>query len=186
MKSYPTRLDMIAALPRGAIGAEIGVQRGEFAAQILSTPVFKLYLVDAWAPIPGADPRDPANITEGGHESNYKHVLGRFLKEIAAQCVVVHRGLSAHIAARFPDGSLDFVYIDAGHGFKDVTTDLNEWSRKISLGGCIMGHDYTDAPKAREMGFQVVRAVDEWSRLNNWKLTALTWEEWPSFKLERK
>ena len=42
----------------------------------------------------------------------------------------------------FEDESLDFVYIDGHHGFKYVTEDIFEWSKKIKKGGVISGHDY--------------------------------------------
>ena len=41
----------------------------------------------------------------------------------------------------FDDGSLDIVFIDAGHGYEDVCTDIKFWLPKIRKGGIIAGHD---------------------------------------------
>ena len=44
--------------------------------------------------------------------------------------------------ADFADGSLDFVYIDGAHDFKNVACDICEWSKKVRVGGIVFGHDY--------------------------------------------
>ena len=52
--------------------------------------------------------------------------------------------------ANFPDGSLDFVYIDGAHDFKNVAMDVCEWVKKVRPGGIFFGHDYkrSSNPKA--------------------------------------
>lgn len=186
MKVYATRFEMVQDLAPGAVGAEIGVQRGDFAAEMLRTPIAKLHLVDCWKHLPGEYEKDPANVNDGGHEENYRYVLNRFLKEIAAQRVVVHRGMSQNMAHYFDASSLDFVYLDADHTFAGSVFDLQWWSSKVRSSGCIMGHDFVDNEAARKMGFGVVRAVEWWSAQAGWELIAITSEEWPSFKLMRK
>ena len=42
----------------------------------------------------------------------------------------------------FEDGSLDFVYIDGNHDFKNVANDIVEWQKKVRVGGIVAGHDY--------------------------------------------
>lgn len=56
-------------------------------------------------------------------------------------------------AASFVKNDLDFVWIDAGHEYKDVQEDLNAWLPKVSPAGVIAGHDY-DFPGVKQ-------AVDE-------------------------
>lgn len=58
-------------------------------------------------------------------------------------------------APLFPDGTLDFVYIDADHRYASVRGDISLWLPKVRKGGMIAGHDYA----AREPG--VLRAVHE-------------------------
>lgn len=50
---------------------------------------------------------------------------------------------SAVAAARFADGSLDLVFIDADHQYDAVMRDLEAWWPKIAPTGRIAGHDYT-------------------------------------------
>ena len=42
----------------------------------------------------------------------------------------------------FPKRSLDFIYIDANHGFGYVAMDLSKWADKVRRHGIIAGHDY--------------------------------------------
>lgn len=185
MIHYRTRFEMIAELPVGMIGVEVGVQRGVFAAQMLCTRIKQLHLVDCWRPTPNGS-ADPANIDEGGHEENYRFTLNRFLYNIAEQRVVVHRATSIQAAARFSESSFDFVYLDADHSYAAVLTDLEAWAKTIKPGGCLMGHDYVDDEASRRMGFGVVAAVDEFCRRHPWEIVAVTNEEWPSFQLRRR
>ena len=48
--------------------------------------------------------------------------------------------------ADVPDGSLDFVYIDANHEQTFVTQDLRAWHPKVRAGGIMSGHDYIVKP----------------------------------------
>ncbi len=41
-----------------------------------------------------------------------------------------------------PDGSLDFVFIDADHSYEAVKQDIAHWLPKVKAGGWIGGHDY--------------------------------------------
>jgi SAM-dependent methyltransferase len=58
---------------------------------------------------------------------------------------------SEHVA----DGWADFVFVDAGHSYSAVKTDLEEWEPKVREGGWFGGHDYHPHHPG------VIRAVDE-------------------------
>lgn len=62
---------------------------------------------------------------------------------------------STTAAARFPDRSLDFVFLDGDHTFEGVAADLRAWGPKIKPGGCLAGHDidYPTVHRAVEEGF---------------------------------
>ena len=49
---------------------------------------------------------------------------------------------SKNAANQFSNCSIDFMMIDAGHTYEDVTNDLNIWYNKIKPGGYITGDDY--------------------------------------------
>lgn len=46
---------------------------------------------------------------------------------------------------QFDDGSLDFVYLDADHGYEPVKREIAAWLPKVRPGGIIAGHDYTNS-----------------------------------------
>ena len=66
---------------------------------------------------------------------------------------IVPKG-SAEAAAMYKDGTLDFVYIDADHHYKNIVQDIKCWLPKVKQNGVIAGHDYYNYP-------DVMRAVKE-------------------------
>merc|ERR1719198_2520556 len=55
----------------------------------------------------------------------------------------------SHVGSRlFDDDSLDFVFIDAGHDYCSVETDMKSWWPKLRSGGLFAGDDYLDAESA--------------------------------------
>ena len=65
---------------------------------------------------------------------------------------------SVQAAKLIPDGSLDFVFLDADHSYPGISSDIALWGPKIKKGGVLCGHDY-DHPSFPDWG--VKRAVDE-------------------------
>jgi hypothetical protein len=66
---------------------------------------------------------------------------------------------SVDAAKLYGDNSLDFVWIDAGHTYRDILDDLEAWYPKVKIGGLIAGHDYVPEHPVSWAG--VVRAVSE-------------------------
>lgn len=48
---------------------------------------------------------------------------------------------SVKAAHKFDDGYFDYVYIDAGHTYEDVLSDIQAWWPKVMRGGMLAGHD---------------------------------------------
>jgi predicted O-methyltransferase YrrM len=142
--------DQVAAsLPDGATAVEVGNLYGKSLAYLADALKcrgrrFTLYGVDH-----GID-----SVT-GSNEVICGELLGN-LRALGLEREVRLLVMSSQQAAQlFADGSLDFVFIDAAHGFDDVRADLACWWPKIRPGGLLAGHDYNaDWPG-------VVRAVDE-------------------------
>jgi hypothetical protein len=49
---------------------------------------------------------------------------------------------SERAAALFPDASIDWVHLDARHGYDDVIADIAAWRPKVRPGGWLSGDDY--------------------------------------------
>jgi hypothetical protein len=114
--------------------AEVGTHRGEFAADFLRTWRGKrLYCIDDWR----ADYGDPAG--KGDREGDERHARLRLRRWPKKAAVIKQDSLTA--AARFPDESLDMVYLDADHRAEAVTADLLAWWPKVKDGGLLAGHD---------------------------------------------
>jgi hypothetical protein len=58
-------------------------------------------------------------------------------------------------AKRFPNESLDLVFLDADHRYEAVKRDIGLWWSKLRRGGRFLGHDYGDVHPG------VARAVNE-------------------------
>lgn len=182
---YKDRVEMFRqTVPPDSIGAEIGVQRGEFSKQILDgVNPRALHLVDAWKQQTDYG-LDPANVSEEQHLANYRYVYDMFQND---RRVAIHR-VDSIGAATILDSKgrfLDWFYLDANHSYQHVLNDLLVWSKLLLPDGCIYGHDYCINGKTIKFGFGVVEAVMQFCTDYRWKITALTEEEWSSFQLTR-
>lgn len=52
------------------------------------------------------------------------------------------RKLSLEASQLYQDRSLDFVFLDAAHDYKNVKEDILSWYPKVKVGGWLAGHDY--------------------------------------------
>lgn len=104
-------------------GAEIGLGSGYLFVRWFSNPDLKMIGVDL-----GVRPDRVAK-----------------QKQIAAmfpdRATLINKS-SVEASAMVKHGSLDFVFIDAGHGYHSVLADIRAWKPKVKKGGWIMGHDY--------------------------------------------
>ena len=113
-------------------GAEIGVAEGHYSKVLFDNiPGLTLHLIDIYKSYPGySELQDPENVYHEAQKrlNSYKTV---FLRKFIIASV-----------QNFPDNSLDFVFIDGAHDFKNVACDISEWSKKVKPGGIVYGHDY--------------------------------------------
>lgn len=137
-------------------GAEIGVWRGKWSARLcLDNPDLELLCVDTWASYSGyQDSRNNAQKLEEAY-ANARERLSQY------RCTIL-RQPSLEAAKSVPDGSLDFVYVDANHGETFVMADLKAWASKVRVGGIVAGHDYIWRPE--RPWIQVKSAVDRYVR----------------------
>lgn len=143
------------------VGAEIGVDTALFT-EALCKGGFKLFAIDPW--LNYSDYRwleaDQKRMDE--HFEKAKQRLAPY------DCTII-RKTSMEAIKDFEDGSLDFVYIDGNHGFKYVTEDIYEWSKKVRKGGVIAGHDYMNGEKLFHMDVKwVVDAYTKAAHIDKW------------------
>jgi predicted O-methyltransferase YrrM len=169
------------------------VFKGEFAETILMRWPGRLILVDAWRHM--ADYLDSWNVDDRAAEQNLAETRQRLAR--FGDRAEIWRMESGEAAARVPDGSLDFVYIDANHSYEAVKRDLRLWYPKVRGDGLMSGHDYFDAradkdlepdyatmdyriPTSELTSYGARSAVDQFAKRHGYKV-AVTKEELPSW-----
>lgn len=154
------RRQVLRALPKGGVGAEIGVYKGGMSARLLRrTEPEKLFLIDPWQVNPEVE-RGWWGTEVGQPKLDEIHegVKRRFAAEIEAGIVEIRRAESAEAGKEFPDAYFDWVYIDGNHTYEYVKADLEIYRKKVKPGGIIAGDDYL---KRGWWEYGVKRAVDE-------------------------
>lgn len=115
------------------VGAEVGVAEGYYAEDICKRiPNVKLYAIDAWTSYDGYEE----------YLDREEKCLAEAHRRLDPYNVTFVRKMSMDAVKDFEDGSLDFVYIDAGHDYYNVAMDVCQWSKKVKIGGVVYGHDY--------------------------------------------
>ena len=142
------------------VGVEVGVNQGEFGIKLCQSGL-KVYGIDPYIVYPGY--KDPES-----YESHY----GEAIANLKGYDYTIIKKFSMDALADFKDESLDFVYIDANHGYESVKEDIAMWWPKVKRGGMLSGHDYAVRPS-----FGVVQAVNEFLIEHNLSLSYLTVEE---------
>ncbi len=140
---------------------EIGVCQGKTSVKTLDHgPQSLLLLVDLWDAIDGYTKQDG--------ENNLAATL-RNLEGYDPASYRIMKMTTSEAADMVEDGSLDFIYLDAGHMYIDVKEDLRKWWPKLKPGGLFAGDDYYNG-YVHQAGytFGVRDAVDEFfSDLNH-------------------
>ncbi len=148
-------------LPAGSVGAEIGVWKGDFSAEILArTKPRLLHLIDPWQSREDTSHRNAWYSADRGVDMDgvYADVCSRFADQISAESVIVHRAPASTTLAEMPPAGLDWIYIDGDHSYEAVREDLASAMRVTKSGGLICADDYR---LGKWWGDGVVRAVNE-------------------------
>lgn len=184
-----------------SVGAELGVQRGEFAKNTLDQwPNAKRYvLVDLWGH--QENYKDVANVDDTMQE-DFKQTALTALKQYENK-IVVCRNYTSVCSTRFEDSYFDYIYVDARHDYKGVREDIELWWPKLKVGGVMAGHDYLDVEEVYQISKQdwslsadgtsnpegkaVRSAVNEWATESNQVLQITfrdgPWNTWVTRKL---
>jgi hypothetical protein len=132
--------DMVARVPDGGTIVEVGCWCGRSLSCLLvealnSGKQLKVFGVDHWQGSVG----EPLLI-ETAKNVNLQ-LYCQDVCERAGYPFTLICEASVDGAAKFSDGSLDFVFIDASHDEASVAADIDAWLPKVKAGGIIAGHD---------------------------------------------
>jgi hypothetical protein len=160
------RNDILKLIPRGGVGAELGVFCGDLSAALIekAKPTC-LYLVDPWWKIYGSfypswgAYTDFGKLTTGGA---YALTISK-IENIASDTEVhIHDDFSTDWLKTIPDGHLDWVYVDSTHAFDQTLDELHLLRKKLKKTGLIFGDDFQSDEKHPHHG--VYRAVQTFVR----------------------
>lgn len=188
IKFYQSREDLYHHFCKHMIGAEVGVLKGDNAKSILDSGCMELHLCDPFKHYDeGSYTLDPANAKDQSTQDFlFGALLERFKAETQSGRVAIHRLPSLAAAKMFGDSSLDFIYLDAMHGYHEVMADLIAWEPVINETGFVLLHDVTTCPESQKMGFGVVWAMEEFCETHKWKVVAMSLEGWNTAVITRK
>ena len=123
------------------LGAWFGKSTNYLATKIKqSGKDIKLTSVDTWK---GTD-----------NEELHQNIVGAFNGDIFYEFIDnttlsnnynsfdIIKDTSENASKLFPNSSIDYMMIDAGHTYEDVKSDINIWYSKIKSGGIVSGDDY--------------------------------------------
>ena len=84
-------------------------------------------------------------------------------------------------AQQFADCSVDVVFVDAGHGYEDVSADIEAWWPKIKPGGWMAGDDFMMRPVAQAV---CERFAPDYILVHGWTDNPVS-QPWPSWMVRR-
>ena len=118
--------------------AEIGSYVGD-STEIFSNHFRKVYAIDPWKN--GYDDSDGSSFTVP-----METIETQFDGLVKIHPNIIKMKITSSLGSlEFLDESLDLVYIDAVHQYKDVMEDMILWYPKVREGGIIAGHDFQDS-----------------------------------------
>ena len=141
------------------VGAEIGVLAGDFAAHTLRRwhGCERYLMVDPWLHLDSAE----YNLNIYQNEELMNRALDAARKANNKNAAIeVCRNFSTACAPMHPDGSFDYVYVDARHDYASAMEDIRAWWPKVRRGGILAGHDYVDAIEGGNSGMDWAVQVD--------------------------
>jgi hypothetical protein len=119
------------------IGVEIGTSAGNHLEYLLKNTDIELVVgIDSY----NKECWNTAEIPSNCYDEFYRMVKSR-MYSFRDRCWIL-RKTSEQAIEFFPDESLDFVFIDAGHTYEDVKKDIELWIPKVKNGGIISGHNW--------------------------------------------
>lgn len=123
----------------GSIGAEIDVFKGSFLDYMLALKPGKLYAVDPWYRL---HPDWFWAVDDKSTVTALIRILQAFRPEIESRKLEVCVEFATEFLDRQSDFSLDWIYIDTSHTYKQTMAEVLVARNKAKRDGFIMGDDY--------------------------------------------
>ena len=134
---FSNRFRMMSELAKGKIGAEIGVQEGNFSRFMLDKlDLDTLHLFDMTKKALRQDVEDDPR-------------------------TLFHKGDSSGNLATLPDAHFDWIYIDGDHRYAGARKDAIVALDKCKPGGMLFFNDYTPWSTGEAMPYGVIPVVNE-------------------------
>lgn len=166
LKRLAARRWILNYLPRGGIGAEVGVFRGHFSELICRhAKPKKIYLIDPWTKV-------GEHFGWGGDYT----LDGRLPTALARDEALLRTSLYPDVDVvvvedSFPSCSsvieepLDWLYLDASHGYRKTLSELRAAASLLKPQGILLGDDWRANPakesnKVREACHAFMRETD--------------------------
>lgn len=158
---------------RRSVGAELGVFCGDFSRILLEElrPA-RLYLVDAWSLMWGERYPDWGSYTDHGRltTAEAKARTASVKAEFPQTEIEIREMAIEPFLQQIDRLSLDFIYLDAGHGYEETLQQLLYCATRVKHNGVILGDDWKPDPKAQHHG--VYRAIQDFTRMENFEIVA--------------
>ena len=159
---------LLRELPRGSVGCEVGVWKGDFSREISRiVKPRRLYLVDPWLfqpDYPGTWYGGSIAKSQRDMDAIHESVVQRFVNDKNV-CVISMK--TEDLSDEIPDEHLDWVYIDGNHEYDHVLRDLETYFTKVKRNGIICGDDYD---RNKENNYPITRAVSEFLKAGTCEL----------------
>lgn len=157
-------------LPKGGIGAEIGVFTGLFSPHLFeATEPTRMYLVDPWGSMWGDT--YPA---WGAYTAFGKLTTQAAMDAVKARTkkfgdkVEMIVGTSMDWLPKLPNNFLDWVYLDSSHAYLETIQELALIAPKLRPGGVVMCDDCRPDPKSKH--HSVFRAVRDFTKMREFEV----------------
>ena len=161
------------------IGAEIGVDKGDFSEHILSKTQIEMYYgIDTWQDDFGSNHKPDYFDKEGNVRLN--QALEKLSPYVLNSRVILLRMEGLQASKKFEEETIDFCYIDGDHSLGGIYNDVVAWTPKVKIGGIIAGHDYKDGPRSgisdyfgEQLDYKIKTVVDYYCQRYGHKLNVI-------------
>ena len=173
-RAYPDRVSVLRDLPKNGIIAEVGVAYGDFSEILIRELTPKRFVaIDSFQIFSKAEePWGKKDLARANlsHEEFYKN---RFADRVDIE---IKKGLSWDMLNDCEDNYFDFIYLDAGHRYPDVSRDIQALKPKLKAGGYVQFNDYTTIAPTWLEPFGVAKAVTELLHEGGYEMVAFCFQ----------